>query len=93
MGLAARYTSDKSAVCDFCSRTVSTRSAVVWQGRTEITCCRQCVEEALPMLIADSLVLKEGISPFHAAEKEWNGRFFVRFLRALMSRCAARKED
>jgi hypothetical protein len=43
------------------------------------------------MMIGDSLLLAEGSAPFHEAEKQWNGRFKVRFLRAVMARCVVRK--
>ena len=76
--------------CDFCGGRYS--RYVQWDGKRQIICCCKCAENALPMMIADSLTIPE-TSIYHAADKEWNGRFKVRFLRALLSRCQPKKES
>lgn len=73
-----------SLSCDFCGYECSRH--VEWIGKQQIICCYKCAENALPMMIADSLPISAD-SIYHAADKEWNGRFKVRFLRALLSRC------
>jgi hypothetical protein len=76
-----------TSLCDFCGN--EHFHCIEWHSKRTVICCRGCAENVLPMMIADSLVLADS-SIYHAADKEWNGRFKVRFLRALLSRCQPR---
>lgn len=94
MGSAAKcFGKNKKIVCDFCAQECQSDGAVVWDGRSTLVCCKRCAEEALPMMIGDSLHLPPEKSPYYAAEKEWDGRFKARFLRAVLARCHPRKDD
>jgi len=72
--------------CSFCGK--KHPRCVSWLAHSaNILCCPRCAEDVLPMIIADSLYLKAPCDTYHAADKEWNGRFKVRFLRAILARC------
>lgn len=75
--------------CSFCG--VKHPRCVSWLGASaNILCCTKCSENVLPMMIGDSLYLEGRTNIYHVADKEWNGRFKVRFLRAVMARCVVK---